>query len=493
MMQRLVARHGAAGVYDLLSEEERAGLPYEWNAWARPQQIIPPGDWSTWVVLAGRGFGKSKCGSETTRLVVESAARGVTMAVASGLVGRIALVGRTSADVRDVMVEGPAGILACSPPRWRPVYVPSKRRLEWPNGAHAICYAADKPDQLRGPQHHFLWGDEFAAWRYQEQAWSNALFGLRLGPHPWALLTTTPRPTRVLRQLVTGARNSGATCATCKAPPHVACTGPHATYKNCRRCSNAGIQTCGGHTPAVVISSGSTFDNSANLAGNFLDEITRQYEGTRLGRQEIYAEILDDVAGALWSYAQIEAAQITAEAAPPPEKMERILVSVDPPKTSNEAGVQTWSNMCGIVVVGLCQGIGYVLEDCSAAMTPNEWGTCIVAKFIEYDADAIVAEVNTGEAKVRAVIGTINPNLRIIPVTSRRGKILRGEPVAGLYEQSKVKHIGSFPELEDQMTQFTPAMTSSSQSPDRLDALVHGLTELLIAPSGGSPKVWRAR
>lgn len=499
LVQRLIKQHGAAKLYEMLTPEQRESLPYEWDAWARPEQILPPGDWSTWLVLAGRGFGKTRVGAETTRMAVEKAARGMSLAVASGRVGRIALIGRTSADVRDTLVDGESGIRACAPAKWMPKYEPSKRRLVWPNGAQAICYAADKPDQLRGPQHHIGWADELASWRYQEQAWSNFQMGLRLGRHPWSVVTTTPRPTRTVRNLIAGARNIGRTCAVCKAPPFQACVGPHAALAKCRRCRRANLSECIGHPPTTVISTGSMYDNESNLPDNFLEEITRQYEGTRLGRQEIYAEVLDDIAGALWNYAQIEADTITPEAAP--DTMRRVLVAIDPPKTSNEAGVQTWSNMCGIVVVGsatIAAGDkkvdgGFVLEDGSDKLTPHEWGTRTVNLYREYEADAIVAEVNTGYEKVKAVIHGIDPNVRIIPVTSRRGKILRAEPVAALYEQRRVKHVGSFPELEDQMCQFTPAMTSSSQSPDRLDALVHGLTELLISPSGGAPKVWRAR
>lgn len=367
--------------------------------------------------MAGRGFGKTRTGAEWVRAQVERHGR-----------KRIALVGRTSADVRDVMVEGPSGILACCPPWFRPIYEPSKRRLTWPNGAVAITYTADKPDQLRGPQHDGAWADELAAWRFLD-AWDQLMFGLRLGDDPRVVVTTTPRPIALVRELI--------------------------------------------KARTTVLTIGSTYENKSNLAKPFLDHIVKKYEGTRLGRQELQAEVLDDVPGALWKLAQIDKNRVSIT----PSAPIRIVVAVDPPGSTAE---------CGIVVCAEGQdGQGYVLDDRSIAGTPAEWSAAVVDAFATWNADCIVAEVNQGGDMVEHTIRTVrdakdNPiglNLPIKRVWASRGKQTRAEPVSALYEQSRIKHVGAFPELETQMCNWVPGETS----PDRMDALVWGFTELFIA------------
>lgn len=440
-VQRLVAKLGAKAFYDSLTDEQRDRLPYEWEAWARDEQKTPAGEWETWLICAGRGFGKTRTGAEFVRESVES-----------GACGRGALVGRTSADVRDVMVEGESGIRAISPPEWRPKYEPSKRRLVWPNGAIATLYAADKPDQLRGPQHDFAWGDELGSWRYQQDAWSNLIMGLRLGSRPRVVVTTTPRPTRLMRDLVKGGRNLGLSCPlkTCRAPAWQPCN----------------------HPSPVVMTRGSTFDNVGNLVQAFFDRLLREYQGTRIGRQELEAEILDDVEGALWTWAVLEEHRRAVNAILPDYR--RVVVGVDPPKKDAK-----WSNECGIVVAARgTDDRGYVLADRSGKMSSLAWATAAVRAYYEFEADGIVVEINTGAEEARQAIRLVDENVPIIEVTATRGKVTRAEPASALYEQGRVSHVGMHPKLEDQMTAFTPIPVASSQSPDRVDALVWTLHEL---------------
>lgn len=430
---------GAKAFFDSLTDEQRERLPFEWAAWQRPEQAPPPGDWETWFVLAGRGFGKTKTGAEFVRDEVEK-----------GRVGRVGLAGRTAADTRDVMVEGESGIRACSSPAWRPKYEPSKRRLVWPNGAIATMYAADRPDQLRGPQHDLFWSDEFAAWRYQEEALANIELLLRLGSNPRHIITTTPRPTRKVRDLLKGARNVALPCPTCRAPAWNACSI---------------------HDQPVVVTRGSTFDNAGNLVAKFFTKLRRLYEGTRLGRQELFAEVLDDLEGALWNYGMLERYRLKFGEAP---AMARIVVSVDPAESDED-----YSNENGIVVVGRGRDDrGYVLADRSGKMSPNEWAMTAVRAYYEFDADAIVVEDNTGGATAQANIRLVDENCRIVLVTATKGKRTRAEPVAAIYEQGRASHVGLFAELEDQMTDWTPIREASSQSPDRVDALVWAFYEL---------------
>lgn len=393
-----------------LSDDEAGYLLYHWPFWARPNQLPPAGDWRTWLVLAGRGFGKTRTGAEWVRGQVEA-----------GRCQRLALVAPTAADARDVMVEGESGMLAIAPPWNRPKYEPSKRRLTWPNGAQAAIYSADEPDRLRGPQHDGAWCDELAAWRYPE-TWDMLLFGLRLGGDPRAVVTTTPRPRPVLRELIAA--------------------------------------------PSTVITRGSTFENRKNLAPAFLEQIVSKYKGTRLGRQELYAELLEDVEGALWNLKQFDERRTAPDLA-------RVVVGVDPAVTATEASDET-----GIIVAGKgVDGQGYILADRSCRLSPDGWARRAVAAFHEFKADRIVVETNNGGKMVEQVIRTVDRNVPITEVHASRGKITRAEPVAALYEQQKVWHTQRFDELEDQMVTWTP---ESGTSPDRLDALVWALTDLML-------------
>jgi phage terminase large subunit-like protein len=336
------------------------------------------------------------------------------------------VVGRTAADVRDVLVEGESGFLHALADEKRPRYEPSKRLLTWPNGSRATLFSADEAGALRGPQCHWALADEVAAWKGANkervpEAWSNLLMGLRLGQAPRLAVATTPKPVPIIRDLV-----SDATC--------------HVTR-------------------------GSTYDNRANLAPTFFQSIITRYEGTRLGRQELNAELLEDVEGALWSLGMIDRWRVLE--APP---LVRVAVGVDP-KASVEADSET-----GIVAAGLgADGHFYILEDASLNSSPEQWGRAVVNAYTCHKADRIVPEVNQGGDMVVSVLRAVNANASIRPVHASRGKLTRAEPVAALYEQGKVHHVGAFAKLEDQMTTWVPGMPS----PDRMDALVWALTDLM--------------
>ena len=395
---------------DDLSDADADDLLHDWRYWARPDQLPPSGDWRTWLILAGRGWGKTRTGAEWVRAEVEANRR-----------GRLALIGATAADVRDVMIEGESGILACSRPTFRPTYEPSKRRVSWPNGAIATAYSADEPDRLRGPQHDGAWPDELAAWRYPE-ALDMLMFGLRLGNDPRSVVTTTPRPTKLIRELIAA--------------------------------------------PTTAVTTGSTYDNLANLAPAFAEQIIRKYEGTRLGRQELLAEILTDVPGALWTWAVLDNKQ-------PAPDLTRVVVAIDPAVTSGEDSDET-----GIVVCGLgVDGRGYLLADRSCRLSPDGWASRAVAAYDEFSADLVVAEVNNGGDLVEQTIRTVRRTIPYRKVHASRGKQTRAQPVAALYEQGRVSHVEPFPDLEEQLTSWTP---ESGTSPDRLDALVFALTELML-------------
>lgn len=397
-----------------MDAEQLQGVAFDWEGvWARPEQLPPDdGDWSTFLYLAGRGAGKTRSAAEWVR---KTARRFPGC--------RIAIVARTAADVRDVCIEGESGLLAVHPPAERPLYEPSKRRITWRNGSQATAYSADEPDLLRGPQHHFAWCDELAAWDRLEDAWSNLRLGLRLGTHPRAMVTTTPRPLPLIRDLL--------------------------------------------KSPTTVVRRGSTFDNAANLAPSALAEFRAKYEGTRLGRQELFGEVLDDVPGALWNRAMLDGGRV--ETVP---DLVRVVVAVDPAVTSGEDADET-----GIVIAGKgTDGHLYVLADRSCRLSPDGWARRAVAAFDEFRADRIVAETNQGGEMVESVIRTVRPDLPVIRVHASRGKRTRAEPVAALYEQGRVHHRGAFAELEDQMCTFAPE--AGAASPDRVDALVWGLSEL---------------
>ena len=405
-----------ATILSELSANEAAEILEDWRFWARPDQIAPDGNWRVWLIMAGRGFGKTRCGAEWVHEQIRQGRE------------RIALVGETKADVRDVMVEGESGILATAG-RNRPLYEPSKRRLTWPNGAIGVCYSGDEPDQLRGPQHDAAWLDELAKYRYAEETWSNLDLGLRLGESPQAVITTTPRPVQIMRELVAD--------------------------------------------ELVTVTRGSTYDNLQNLAESFAKRIVERYEGTRLGRQELHAEILDDVVGALWSREMIDAHRLRET----PPHFERIVVGVDPAVTSGEDADET-----GILVAGMIGNRGYVVEDLSGQYTPQEWAIQAIKAYYKYNADRIVAEVNQGGDMVEHTIRTVDRNVSYKAVRAARGKILRAEPIAALYEQGRIHHCGTFAALEDQLCMYTH---ESRDSPDRLDALVWALTDLMLGKNDG--------
>lgn len=385
----------------------------------RPDQMPPGGDWSTWLLLAGRGFGKTRTGAEWVR------------AKAMAAIGPGALVAPTAADARDVIVEGPAGILAISPESERPLYEPSKRRLTWPNGVTATLFSADEPDRLRGPQHAWAWLDEFAAYADAQTVWDMMSFGLRLGDKPQALVTTTPRPKPIIRALIAD--------------------------------------------PLTTVTRGRTRDNEGNLAPAFVDKMEKRYAGTRLGRQELDGEVLDDTLGALWTWAVIERCRARNDGRVP-DQFQRVAIGVDPSGSDGETG-----DSQGIVVAGLgYDGKAYVLEDGSVRMSPDGWARVVKGLYDTYLADRVVAEKNYGGAMVEAVLRTASRSMAVTMVTATRGKHVRAEPVAALYEQDRVVHVRPFPELEEQMTQITTTAWMGEGSPDRLDALVWVLTDLMI-------------
>ena len=398
-----------------LSDEKAQALLYDWSWHARPNQLPPTGNWTNWLILAGRGWGKTKTGAEWVRgKATDTTPR------------RIALVAATASDARDVMVEGESGILACSSPSDRPLYEPSKRRLTWKNGSMATTYSADEPDRLRGPQHDAAWCDEIAAWRYPD-AWDMLVMGLRLGDNPQAVITSTPRPIKIIKEL--------------------------AAAKD------------------TVVTRGSTYENRANLAESFFTQIIGKYEGTRLGRQELYAEILIDNPGALWKREQIDSLRV--HAAPP---LRRIVVAIDPAVTTGDNSDET-----GIVGCGMGEDKhSYILKDSSMRGSPDEWARAAVRLYYELEADIIIGETNNGGDMIETILRTIDPNIPYRGVHASRGKMIRAEPISALYEQGKVHHVGMFAKLEDQMCDWHPSM--GGKSPDRMDALVWGLTELMIVP-----------
>ncbi|ABS68930.1 protein of unknown function DUF264 [Xanthobacter versatilis] len=414
-----------------LTKKQAEQLLWDWKFWARPNQLPPPGDWLTWLILAGRGYGKTRTGAEWVRSVVCGATP-----LSRGILGRIALVAETAADARDVMVEGESGILSVHPKAFRPLYEPSKRRLTWPNGAVATLYNAVEPDQLRGPQHDGAWCDELAKWRYAGETWDQLQFGLRLGDKPRQVVTTTPRPIPVLKQIIAAGTSR--------------------------------------------VTRGSTHENRANLASTFLAEVVKKYEGTRLGRQELNAEILDDVPGALWTRDMLDMSRVGF-----PPDLVRVVVAVDP---SGTKGAEDDGDAIGIVAAGCgVDGRAYLLEDASCKLPPAGWGRRAIEVFKRWDADRLIAERNFGGAMVEHVIRSIDPDVSFREVTASRGKVARAEPIAALYEQKKVSHVGSFPDLEDQMCSFTPSGYIGAGSPDRADAAVWALTELMLGPS---PFTW---
>lgn len=420
------------GLLGTLSAEALAELKYNWELWARPNQLPPEGEWTTWLILSGRGFGKTRMGAEWVRKMAREH---------PGC--RIALVAETAADARDVMVLGDSGLINCDPTLTPECWSPTNRRITWPNGSQAWCYNATEPDQLRGPQHHFAWTDELAKFRLAQETWDQLQFGLRLGLRPQQIVTTTPRPIPIIKALV--------------------------------------------KDPDTYVTKGSTFDNAANLASPFLKQIQERYGGTRLGRQELEGEILDDMPGALWSRAVIDDSRVNKSEMP---DMERIIVAVDPAASSEEG-----SDEHGIVVTGMARdkdgyARGYVLEDGTVRGRPEEWARKAVHLYRKYSADRIVAEKNNGGEMVESVIKSVDRSVPVKLVHASRGKHVRAEPISALYEQGRVHHVGRMDELEDQMCTFSidNLRNATMGSPDRVDALVWGLSELFDKITGRSRK-----
>ncbi|PID37136.1 MAG: ATP-binding protein [Rhodobacterales bacterium] len=422
-----------------LSENALAALPYLFEFWALEHQIAPPGGWRSWVILGGRGAGKTRAGAEWVRAQVEGAGPRD-----AGRARRVALIGETFDQVRDVMILGESGIMGCSPPDRRPVWEAGRRRLIWPNGATATAFSAHEPEALRGPQFDAAWVDELAKWKKAEEAYDMLQFGLRLGEHPQQVITTTPRNVPILKKILAA--------------------------------------------DSTVVTHASTEANRANLAQSFLDEVRARYGGTRLGRQELEGVLLDDVEGGLWQSAGLEALRV--EAAP---ALDRVVVAVDPPVTGHKG-----SDECGIVVVG-AQLAGppecwraYVLEDASvSAAQPTDWARAALEAMARHGADRLVAEVNQGGDLVETVIRQVDPLVSYRAVRASKGKAARAEPVAALYEQGRVRHLRGLGALEDQMCKMTARGFEGQGSPDRVDALVWAITDLMIVngKNRGRPQV----
>ncbi|MDX2238941.1 MAG: terminase family protein [Hyphomonadaceae bacterium] len=401
-------------------------LARDWESFCHAHQRPPEAanngaPWTSWLLLGGRGAGKTRAGAEWVR----------ALALRGGADGdreppRIALIGETEHEVREVMIEGVSGLLAAHEPHERPQWLPSRRRLEWGNGAVAQVFSAENFEALRGPQFHAAWLDELAKWRNAQDAFDMLQFGLRLGRRPQQVITTTPRPTALIKRLIAD--------------------------------------------PSTAVTHAGTIANAYNLAPAFLDTVLARYRGTRLGRQEIFGEVVEERADALWSRALIEAARV--EAAP---SLVRIVVAVDPPASSSRR-----ADACGLVAAGICEaGIVYVLADETAGgLTPQGWAVKAIALWRRLQADALVVEVNQGGEMVKAVIAEADRAVPVKPVHATRGKYLRAEPVAQLYEQGRVRHAGCFPALEDEMCDFGPEGLSVGRSPDRLDALVWAVSAL---------------
>ncbi|MEM0945817.1 MAG: terminase family protein [Pseudomonadota bacterium] len=406
-------------------------LPYLFDFWAMPHQIPPLGAWRTWVILGGRGAGKTRAGAEWVRQEVEGA-----RPTDPGQSVRLALIGETYDQSRDVMVFGESGILASSPPDRRPAWEAGRRRLVWPNGATAQLFSAHEPEALRGPQFDAAWIDELAKWPKAEDTWDMLQFALRIGPHPRQCVTTTPRNVPILKRLL--------------------------------------------DQPSTVSTHAPTEANRANLAKSFLEEVRARYAGSFLERQELDGILVEDVTGALWTLAGIEAARI--ETVP---DLSRIVVAVDPP-----AKGQSTSDACGIVVAGVIAGgapdtwRAVVLEDATVAgASPTFWAETAIAAMRRHKADRLVAEVNQGGDLVETVVRQVDPMVSYRAVHASRGKVVRAEPVAALYEQGRVHHVGVFRDLEDQMRLMARDGFHGRGSPDRVDALVWALTDLMIEPA----------
>jgi len=448
--------------HDRMADDEKQEFDFCWPLWARPEQRAPRGDWPVWLIMAGRGFGKTRAGAEWVRSIAECDGS-----------ARFALVGANFAETRTVMVEGESGLLSIAPPARRPLWEPSLKRLRWPSGAEARLYSAQEPEGLRGPQHSHSWCDEIAKWMNNagqaEAAWDNLKMGLRLGRDPRITATTTPRPVALVRRLINDSK--------------------------------------------VAVSRGRTLDNMAHLPDAFLTAMALDYGGTRLGRQELDGELIEELEGALWTRVMIEGCRVSkspslsreglewglssltnseagiepASSYPTPFpslereglicSMSRIVIGVDPPVSSS-------GDACGIVVAGLgADGKAYVLADCSVEKaSPETWARRVADAADRFDADRVIAEANQGGAMVKSVLQAANISLPVKLVHASRGKAARAEPVAALYENGRVHHVGAFPRLEDELCGLLigGGYEGPGRSPDRADALVWALTELML-------------
>jgi phage terminase large subunit-like protein len=433
-----------------LGDDLLAALEFDWRFWARTPQLPPEGEWTHWGIIAGRGAGKTRAAAEWVREIAKEM---------PGSIG--ALVGRTAKDVRDTMVEqGPSSIINISPPDFRPVYEPTKARLTWPNGTQATLYSSQTPNDLRGPNHHWYWADEVASWIYPDDTWHNLVLGLRAGTSPRGVFTTTPRPIKLVRQLMGTERGLDG-----RLQPY----------------------------PGVALAARmTTYDNMANLAPSFIDQVVKKYEGTRLGRQELGGELLLDVPGALWTLELIDGARFVQGRIPTPAQLVRIVVAIDPAVTSDPDG----SNETGIICVGMDRQRPlphfYVFSDDSDVLPPYQWATRACDRYRNVGrwtnpvgADRVIGEVNNGGDLIEAQLRIVDKNVAYKKVHASRGKRVRAEPIAALYEQGRVHHCGSFDRLEDQMITWVPDETDDS--PDRADALVWAITELANMPPPPPP------
>lgn len=420
-LARLEAAERAA-LLARLDEDGVARLGWDWRFQARPAQLPPPGDWRVWLMMAGRGFGKTRAGAEWVRGIAEG-----------DPAARIALVGATLGEARSVMVEGVSGVLSVAPWWARPDYAPALRRLTWPNGAQAMLFGAAEPEALRGPQFSHGWADEIAKWASGPAAWDNLMMGLRIGDDPRVLATTTPRPVPLVRRLVA--------------------------------------------EDGVVVTGGRTAENRANLAPGFVAAMQAGYGGTRLGRQELNGELIEEVEGALWTRDLIERCRV----AHVPSILRRVVVAVDPPASAE-------GDACGIVVAGLGgDGRAYVIADASVErQRPEGWARAVAAAAMVHGADRVVAEANNGGAMVASVLRAAEETMPVALVHASRGKAARAEPVAALYEAGLVAHRVAFPALEDQMCGLLAGggYVGPGRSPDRADALVWAVSDLMLGKKG---------
>jgi len=393
-----------------LSTDELMDLRSNWDFWARPNQREPITPYLTWIILAGRGFGKTRTAAEW---VISKAEKNPGC--------RIGLIGATTADTRDIMIKGESGLIECQTASNPLKYVPSLRTIKWANGSIGITYSAEEPERLRGPQHHYIWGDEYCSWKRKDTL-DMADFGLRLGLMPHKIITTTPKPSKEFKKVLAGSR--------------------------------------------TIITKGSTFDNESNLPPSFLDHMEDKYGGTTLGRQELYAEVMDQAEGALFTRINIDKNRVDRH-----PKLSSLIVAVDPAVTNNETSDET-----GIVVAGAVERDFYVLEDSSLKASPDQWARKVVDLYHRYNVDYVVVEKNNGGDLLALVMKTVDPSIRIKEVHASKGKYARAEPIAALYEQNRVHHVGVFEELEEQMCTWT--IENKKESPDRMDALVWAIAFL---------------